>query len=187
MNCQFDDVRLKVDLAKGIPLSHCLGLGFAHVMEDYYYYNVRLKIVIGKVEEVIDNGQRRDGFVANVMMWVGRVTDILPVTNHRDGVQVGLAYCIAQARVGQVDAVVVVKYIGLTAAVLRNTMNYYLDGCFHLLAWEEDIQTRVDASRQVRFASVTVLRNMMMTNLRFDTDFRLAREEGMLQTRVDAS
>jgi hypothetical protein len=69
--------------------------------------------------------------------------------------------------------------------LLRNTMNYYLDGFHHhLLAWE-GIQTRVDASRQVGFAYV----KDMMLNLHFDGGFRLAweEEEGMPQFQVDAS
>jgi hypothetical protein len=100
MNRQFDVVRLKVILAKGI---HCC-LGFALAMEHYYYYNVHLKSVIRKVREVIDNGfQRReeeDGF-ANVM-WVGRILPMM--MNHWDDVRVGLANGIAQNRVGHVDA-----------------------------------------------------------------------------------
>jgi len=131
--------RFDEKLAKMIHLD--LGLGC--VLLDYQ--DVRLK---GVEVEGVDIDQKDD--FANV----GRAKRIPPMMIHCGYVHlwVGLANCIAQTRVGQVDAEVDFAH----ETVLQNMMNYDLVG-FRLA--RESIQSRMDVVGLLQ--EVVVLRNMM--------------------------
>ena len=142
MNHQFDKKLAKVS---HLDL-YCLSLGC--VID---YQDVRREGVVRKVEvEGVGIGQRDD--FANV----GRAERIAPMNRWGDvhPLGVGLANCIAQTRVGQVDAEVDLANEAVLT-VLQNMMDCYLAG---FRPEKESIQSRMDV---VGLLQVVVLRNMM--------------------------